>query len=107
MGNLGMLRCTTIQRKIKVSILSLAILFMVSASSLAASMMWFDFRVHQDPMPQSMVENPRPAKNGKDLVLLIFLGMASVTLPLGFTIFRTLHECHEFYKQDEHPGSIT
>jgi hypothetical protein len=64
-------------------------------------MEWFDFKVHVQEPPKSMIENPSPARHDNMIWLAIMLGAACASLPLGFYVVKTLHECDEMYEKHQ------
>jgi hypothetical protein len=96
-----MYQLNTIQRRIKLSILAVVLIFLMTVSVFGSSMVLFDQKVRADTIPQSMIENPRPIQHDGDaLWLTLLLGVGCIGFPLGFYVLRTLHDIGEFHRTD-------
>jgi hypothetical protein len=89
-----------LRHRIKMSIMAVVFMFAMGATILGSSMLWFDFRLHIQEPPKSMLDNPLPQRNDNMVWLAVMLGAACASLPLGFYVMKTLHECHELTQRD-------
>lgn len=85
--------------RIRRSIAAIVVIYLLGGMVLGSSMMWFDFKLKTDPIPQSMVEQHTTDRFDSSLWYALLMAVAAVGLPLGMYVLTTLHECGE--RKDE------